>query len=291
MSLGVARGLVTGALVLVSALSAWAAPQKISLGFNPGGDPEKIRPLALALAGDLQTETGLAVEILISKDYAGLVTAMKEKKIDFAFFTARTFVEAERVAGAKVLLKKVWKEESYRPALVALAKSPLRKIDQLKGKRIAFVDKESASGYLYPMAKLREAGLKESDFAKVEWTGHHNASVRALISGDVDVAAVFADDAKARTGAWTKSEVGSTPEVRVLWVGEAIPNDPFCVRQDFYVAHPMITHSVMLGLIDLFERNREKYASLLGAKSLVPATSRQYDSVRQMLKTFQDGRP
>lgn len=280
-----------GALVLFAALTAGAAPRKIALGFNPGGDPEKIRPLALALATDLQAETGLAVEVLISKDYAGLVTAMKDKKIDFAFFTARTFVEAEKAAGAKVLLKKVWKEESYRPTLITLAGSRFRKLERLKGARIAFVDKESASGYLYPMTKLRAIGLKETDFAKIEWTGHHAASVRALVAGEVDVAAVFADDAKARTGAWTKSESGATPEVRVLWVGEAIPNDPFCVRQDFYVANPMTTHSVMLGLIDLFERNREKYASLLGAKSLVPATSRQYDSVREMLKTFQDGRP
>lgn len=289
-------GVVVAAFLLPAAAfaaqDASVKPEAVVIGFNPGGDPAQIKPLALELAGDLQTALSIPVNIYISKNYEDLVDAMKDRKIDFAFFTAKTFVDAETKAGAKVLLKKVWTQPFYHAALIGhaggkLPRGPVTRLKDIKGKKIAFVDRDSASGYLYPMVFLRKNGFAEKDFSEILWTGHHAASVEKLANGDADVIATFADDEKARTGAWTKFHPQGKLAVKVLWVSEPIPNDPFAVRQEFYNRYPMVTHSLMMALIDVFEKKRDRFAGLLGTKELVPATSRQYDPVREMVKAFE----
>jgi ABC-type phosphate/phosphonate transport system substrate-binding protein len=46
------------------------------------------------------------VNILISKDYESLIEAMKNHKIDFALFSALTYVYAEERVHAKGFIKK-----------------------------------------------------------------------------------------------------------------------------------------------------------------------------------------
>lgn len=260
------------------------SPSAITIGFNPGGDPAQIRTLALELGEALQRQLKIHIEILISKDYEGLVQAMKEKKVDFAFFSAVTFVRAEREAGAKVLLKKVWSDSTYHSVLIAGPK--IRKLSDLKGHRVAFVDPASASGYLYPLVYLQQNGILAKDL-QIVWTGHHSTSVEMLEKGEVEAAAVFADDSKAKLGAWTTFGKDPHFKPKVLWVSSDIPNDPFAVRSQFYEKYPLITHSLMLALIDIFDEKRDRFSGLLGTKALVPATSRQYDSVRDMVKKFE----
>jgi phosphonate transport system substrate-binding protein len=69
-------------------------------------------------------------------------------------------------------------------------------------------------------------------------------------------------------------------------VSEPIPNDPFVVRQDFYDKNPKLTHNLMFNLIDVAEKLKEdkEVLDFLGARGFMPATTRQYDPVREMVK-------
>lgn len=261
-------------------------PQKITFGFTPGGKPENLKKQALQLAKEVQKQFNIPVEIYISKDYAGLVEAMRLKKVDFAFFSSMTFVFAEKTAGAKVLLKKVWTDPFYFSSIVTLEDSNIKKIEDLKGKRIAFVDKNSASGFLYPQVMLKKMKIKDSDFKEVLFSQNHAASVEWLENLKVDAIAVFSDDSAGRSGAWTKFSKKKNAKFNMLWVSEPIPTDPFCVRKDFYELYPKFSHSLMFSLIDIFTDSKPKqiYDEVLGSKDLVPATSKQYDPVREMVK-------
>jgi phosphonate transport system substrate-binding protein len=263
------------------------SPAQITIGVIPGGNPENLREQSLELAKSLQATLNVPVNIYISKNYAGLVEAMKAKKIDFAFFSSRTFVEAEEQLKAKVLLKKVWDHPYYYSTIIARPDSKIKKIEDLKGKKIAFVDLNSSSGYIYPEYAIRKKGLTDKDFAEVVFSGNHQASIDYIENKKVDAAAVFSDDEKGTKGAWNKFGKKKI-KYRVIWMSEAIPNDPFCVRQDFYDLYPKTTHSLMFALIDLAEggQNKEKYSEILGSRDLMPATSRQYDPVREMVKSL-----
>lgn len=261
-------------------------PEKIVIGMIPSGNPENLRKQALELAQQLQVILNIPVNIYISKNYAGLVEAMRTKKVDYAFFSSMTYVLAEKNAQAKVLLKKVWEQPFYYSAVIVRADSKIKKIEQLKGKKIAFVDDKSSSGYLYPKAMLQKKGLDKEDFFKeVVFTGNHQASVKMLEDKKADAAAVFSDDANGKVGAWSKFATNSKLKFNVLWMSEPIPNEAFCVRQDFYDEFPKTTHTLMFALIDLLaeDKSAKKYSEVLGTKDLMPATNRQYDSVRDMV--------
>lgn len=266
---------------------------QITLGMLPGGDPETVRAQAIELAKELQVQLEIPVNIYISKDYAGLIEAMKSKKVDFAFFSALTYVFAEKEVKTKVLLKKVWSEPFYYSAFITRKNSGIKKVEQLKGKRVAFVDEKSASGYLYPQVMLNKKHLHNEDFKSVIYSGNHQASIRLLEQGEVDAAAVFSDDEKGEKSAWTKFASGKESDkkkkYRLLWISDPIPNDPFCVRQEFYDEYPKVTHTLMFALIDIMSREKEslKYSEVLGTRDLMPATTKQYDPVREMVEALQ----
>lgn len=265
--------------------TAEEAPAAITIGLIPGGSPEKLRDQAVALAKEIQGEINVPVNVFLPKDYNGLIDALVEKKVDFAFFSSLTFVAAEQRTPVKVLLKKVWKEPFYFSFIITLNNSSIRKLQDLKGKRVAFVDNKSSSGYLYPMVALKKAGLKQTDFKEVIFSGNHEASIKLLEEKKVDAVAVYSDDITGKTGAWV--EFGKKGmKVRSLWKSDPIPNDPFCVREDFYQAFPKTTHDLMFAFIDAAEKSKGKYTEVLGARDLMPATSKQYDPVREMQKAM-----
>lgn len=262
------------------------APQSVTIGFIPGEDPATLKENGLELAKLIQARTGIPINIYISKDYSGLIEAMKTKKVDFAFYSAMTFVFAEKMAGAKVLLKKVWETPFYYSMILVRDDSRIGSIAQLKGKKFAFVDEKSASGYLYPKVYLKQKGIDPASYFKeTVFSGNHDASVKMLRDGKVDAIAVFSNDKAGKDSAWTKF-AGSNRKVKTLWVSSPIPNDPFCVRQDFYDGHPKVAHDLMFAMIELQEDPKEgaRFKKLLGASSLMLATSQQYEPVREMVR-------
>lgn len=269
-------------------LSSEGNPSAITIGLIPGGNPENLREQGLALAKELQVKLNIPVNIYVSKNYVGLVEAMKNKKIDFAFFSSLTYVLAEEQTKAKVLLKKVWQQPFYYSAIIAPKKNSIKTLKDLKNKRIAFVDDKSSSGFLYPQVALKKAGISDSQFKEIIFSGNHQASIQLLEAKKVDAAAVFSDDEKGELGAWKKFAEDKKAQYRIVWISDPIPNDPFCVRQEFYDLYPKTTHSLMFALIDILEesQNKRTFSEILGNGDLMPATSKQYDPVREMVKAL-----
>ncbi len=274
-------------LVLLTTLSCWAEtnPASITIGFLPGGDAGAIKRGSVEVAKALQDELGIPVNVYLSKNYSGLIEAMKTKKVDFAIFTAMAYVFAEKEAGAKVLLKKVWAEPFYYSTILTKKSSKFTKLAQLTKAKFAFVEEKSTSGYLYPQVVLKKKKIQPAD---TQFSGSHSNSVAHLDNGQADAIAVFADDKQGLKNAYVKysQQPNKEKQFRVLWVSDPIPNDPFCVRQDYYDEHPKLTHNLMFALIDVVDKLRanKDVMDTVGAQGFVPATQRQYDPVREMVK-------
>lgn len=280
-------------LLSSTAALAASAVKPITIGFIPGEDPQLLKENGEAIAKLLQAKIGVPVKIFVSQNYSELVDAMAEKKVDFAMLSAMTFVFAEKKAGAKVLMKKVWDGPFYYATILTRRDQNLTKLSQLKGKRLAYVDEKSASGYLYPEVYFKKNGIdSKSYFKDIVYTGNHPESIKQLREGRVDAAAVFSNDAKGKDTAWERfpgkdaNKKSQTPHR--LWISEPIPNDPFCVRQEYYDANPKISHDLMFALIELAEDQAggASFKKLLGVTSLMLATSQQYEPVREMVKSL-----
>lgn len=276
------------ALLIFCFTKTVASAEALTIGLLPGGNPKATEKQSFKLAEKVQARLGRPVQIYMSKNYTGLIEALKNKKVDFAVLSAMTYVVAEKEVPIKVLLKKTWNNSPYYySALISRSDSSIKKIGDLKHKKIAFVDEKSTSGYMYPEIYLRRQKVNDADFKNIRFSGSHAASIELLENGEVDAIAVFADDEKGKVGAWTHFARDKKFKPRLIWVSDPIPNDPIVVRQDFYDENTKLTHEVMYTLIDIQNQSQNELGDVLGTSDLMPATARQYEPVRDVYKTFQ----
>ena len=168
--------------------------ETLRVGVQPNESAKDLSELQTVISERM----GRKVEFYKPQDYSQLVDEFKNGKIDFAFMTGLVFIEAEREANAKALLKKVYgKNEFYYSAIVVNPNSPIKKVRDLRGKRFGFVDVKSTSGYLYPRVILRKNGLDAGEglvpngnVLASSYLGTHDNAMKALIEGKVDAVGV-----------------------------------------------------------------------------------------------------
>lgn len=273
------------AFLILLSLPVIAAPKKVRIGLISGKTLE-MQSKANAFAKALSSDLHLRVEIKIAKDYPSLVSAMRAKELDFAFFNTMSFAVAEKETQAKVLLKVAEEKSYYFSSIVVARESKMNSLEDLRGKTIVFVDPQSTSGFLYPHNALQEHKIDlKNDLKSYYFSGNHKNSIQDVLSGKADAAAVFASNEKASMGAWS-SLFHPAKEVKVLWLSQAIPTDPFCVRQDFYNANPDLSHKVMLQLLEMSEKKDNPLLKLLKIRKMVIANSSQYEPVRQIAQNL-----
>jgi len=106
-------------------------------------------------------------------------------------------VAQKRNAGQILLAGEIDGLNSYRSYWLALKEKPYNKVEDLKGKPVAFASKTSTSGYLIPLYDLKQKGLlkepnPEAFFGKGNLfygTGYVSA-VERVLNGEAEAAAV-----------------------------------------------------------------------------------------------------
>ncbi|MCZ6790187.1 MAG: phosphate/phosphite/phosphonate ABC transporter substrate-binding protein, partial [Candidatus Dadabacteria bacterium] len=174
---------------------------------------------------------GIAVKGYVTQDHAAAVEALRNGEADISFMGGLPYVLAHELIGAEVILSEVYRgSPTYSARIFVLKDSGIEKVEDLKGKSIAFADPISESGFIYPLEIMVEAGLlKRGDdpkvvFSDVYFAGGYQQAIQALANGLVDAAGVsqFAD-------------LLLTPEQlpKITWIAESkpIPSHLVCVRK------------------------------------------------------------
>lgn len=106
-----------------------------------------------------------------------------------------SYVQAHQRGCAQLLAVAVEKGESvYYAGMFARGDSGIGKIEEARGKRVAFGDVNSASSFTFQVAMLMDAGVDPvRDLAELRMTGSHANSLAALGQGLVDVASASFD--------------------------------------------------------------------------------------------------
>ena len=205
-----------------------AKPTKLVMGFVPSVEADKIADDAQPVADYLTKELGIPVTNYTSTEYVGLVEAMKSGKVDIGALPPLAYVLAKNQGAAEVILKASRKGKlTYRSMFVVKADSGIKTLEDAKGKRMAFVEPASTSGYLFPAALLKKKGMNpESYFSQVTFAGSHDKAAMAVYNGDVDIASVYED---------VRNNIEkTTPDIKAKVIpiaySEEIPNDTFSVR-------------------------------------------------------------
>jgi len=187
---------------------------------------------------ELVTWLGERAQIEISTtaiaSYEGLAKRVREGALDVAWLPPVLHVALARDGIVSPLVSNHrGGEAAFHGVLLVRASAPMHSLDALRGRKVAWVDPCSASGYVMPRIQLAMLGVDpRKTFAEEIFAGSHDAAVQALLTGEVDVTATFArvDGAgNVTSGSWSQIP-DARAQVRVLWTLGAIPSDVIAAR-------------------------------------------------------------
>jgi phosphonate transport system substrate-binding protein len=144
------------------------------------------RYLALRLR-DLGIQRGAA---LVARNNKEMVELLREGAVDVLSETAFSAVHFTHEAGAKILLRE-WKKgvAEYRTVFVTRRDSGIGRLADLRGKKIAFEDPGSTTGFLLPLALLTQHGLETVALSSVMRSSTNGAVGYAFAIKEVNIAA------------------------------------------------------------------------------------------------------
>jgi phosphonate transport system substrate-binding protein len=216
-------------------------PTTLTVQFVPSQNADTLEAKAKPLEKLLSDKIGIPVKVSVSTDYNTIIEAMASKKVDVGFLPPTAYVLAKQKGAAGVILQAqrfgVQDDtgapttdlvDFYKSMIIVKKDSNIQSVADLKGKKIAYQNVTSSAGFVWPAAKLMDAGLDPLKDVEAITVKGHDQGVLAVLNGDVDAAAIFQD---ARNT--VKKDYPSVFEdTRVLAYTEPIPNDTISVRSD-----------------------------------------------------------
>ncbi|WP_186392893.1 MULTISPECIES: phosphonate ABC transporter substrate-binding protein [unclassified Pannonibacter] len=231
---------------------------------------------------------GVPVKLFTPADYDGVIQGMLGGSIDFAGLGASAYAKiylTNAEAVEPVLTKQnLDGSTGYYSIGFARKDSGITSIEDAKGKRFAFADPNSTSGYLVPGAELQNTyGKLDQYFGEVRFSGGHEQSIVGVANGDFDAAVSWADglgewEDGYNSGAFRKAADAGIVDMNDLveiWKSKLIPEGPFVIRK----ALPDDVKAKVTAIADTMWQDDPKCAYALShgdAKDLVPVTHDAY---------------
>ncbi len=181
----------------------------------------------------------LSVEMHVAQSYAALTEDFKTGRVDAAWAPPYICAQVEHEGGRSVVQFERGGSTTFRAAFVCRVDAPLQ-LETLAHVAVAWVAKESTSGYLLPRQHLERLGVDLSDaFGDQLFAGSFAAALEALIAGKVALTTVFASAAHAAT---QRTGLDSLPpklrsQLQVIGFSSEAPND--CIVASANVPAPV----------------------------------------------------
>ncbi len=224
-----------------------------------------------------------AVRLQTAPDYSSILKKLVAQEIDIAWMASLSAVEARNDPEVELLCKPVrYGTTSYRGIILTRQDSGIRKLKDLKNKKFAWVDKESASAYLFPKAMMLEANIDpDRDFAEVDTLGKHDAVVYNVLLGKYDAGACY-DDARN-----TLRDKSKKDELIILATTQDISNEPLVCRKSLPQDLRDRIKAALLELNNKTPQGREILKDLAEVQGFVKVDARDYDSIEKVLKALE----
>ena len=274
-------------LVVVGAAGAndpsW--PKEVTFALLSTENASEITRRWSPILAQLEKDLGIKVKAVTATDYRGTIEALKFKKAEIGHLGPKAYVEASNNNYANVepvaQLQLANGSLGYRSCLIVHSDSDIFSPEDMAGKTFAFNDPNSTSGYLVPSAFfMMEMGVDPKKlFAKVTFSGSHEASILAVAAKKVEIASTNLPDLQQLT----RENKVPRGALRVIWVSKIIPNDPIVVRKDL---PPSFKSAIQESLTTMRARNTEAFKEIgawLGG--FVPADDGKYQVIRELNET------
>jgi phosphonate transport system substrate-binding protein len=179
--------------------------------------------------------TGYKINGFYASDYAGVIEAMRFKKVQVAWYGNKSAMEASNRANSEIFMQSVDSDGNpgYWSHLIVQKESPFKNLDDVlkcdKSLDFGIGDPNSTSGFLVPTSFIFAAkNIDPKTCFKTLRNASHEANAMAVANKQVDVGTNNSENLR-------RLEV-TAPEarknIRIIWTSPLIASDPLVWRKD-----------------------------------------------------------
>jgi phosphonate transport system substrate-binding protein len=151
---------ILGLSFFIQPVDADLSLKKVVIALKPDKNPEQMLQERKTLSDFLSKKMGRPVEVIVPLSSSVIIEGFANGTIDLGYLSATDMVIAQKKNVAQILLAgEIDGRNFYQSYWVALKEKPYNKIEDLRGKPVAFASKTSTSGYLIPVYDLKRKGL------------------------------------------------------------------------------------------------------------------------------------
>jgi phosphate/phosphite/phosphonate ABC transporter binding protein len=241
-------------------------------GSRSGATPDSWAGL---LARALSAGLGSPVRPAPSEDYEQLLQQVMSGGVDVAWLPPLLHARAAEKGARLVALPQRGGWLTFRSALLVRKEDPVAGPGALRGVRVAWRDRASASGYLFPRIELATLGSPpDKAFASESFYGSVVDAAQAVVNGSADLCTCYVSDPAARDRDRAMAEIRKAlgplaDRLRVLHVTAPIPPDGIVVGAQLQDGERAAIASALLAMHTTPE-GRKALEVVLQAERLAP---------------------
>ena len=284
--------LAAAALMAGRAMSVCADGDTLNVQFVPTNNDGSMEAKTGPFADYLSEKLGMDVEVTLATDYSTIVEAMASGKVDLGIMPPAAYVQARNLDAAEALLSSqlvAYDEDTEQPLedtytstfkgeVLVKADSDMESLEDLKGKKIATLSPNSASGYIYPVAEMKDLGIDPLTDCTLTTVNDIPSEITAVLNGQQDACFVFQG---ARYVFASKfSDYDLFKDLKVLYLTEGdIPNDAIAVQPSMDDELKDKIKEVFLNMAD--DEEGKDAMSLWGHTGYGEADEAAYDTIEE----------
>jgi phosphonate transport system substrate-binding protein len=231
------------------------------------------------LANYLSKKIDKKIIIEISKDYDDHIQKIGNDKFHIAVMGPFSYVKMVQRYGKKPILCRfeVNGKSVFKGAIIVSKNSKIKKLEDLRGKRFAFVNPESTMGYIVPLYLLLNEGIYLKDFSSYKFLYNHHNVALSVLAGAFDAGAI-------------KEDVFYAYEKRGL---RAIAWSPY-ISEHIFIASKRLPEKTLKKLEESLIQLKKSEEGIKILRKIqdnltgfVPASDKDYEYLREIYKKLQ----
>lgn len=191
----------------------------------------------------LETKLNRPVHLVVAADYTDLTRLVRQGRVDLGWLPETACPQQGTIHMMTFARPRTAAGTGYYGVIVT--RNELVQIDDLQGRRFAFVDRGSRSGFIAPAKLFQQLSIEPLQFfSEVTFSGNYVRSLDGLLNRAWDGAAV--SDSMLRDPLWAEKYAA---RLHVIATTEIILPDPLWVRQGSNLPAPKALSAMFTGLV------------------------------------------
>ncbi|NTW59113.1 MAG: phosphate/phosphite/phosphonate ABC transporter substrate-binding protein [Nitrospirae bacterium] len=144
------------------------------------------------LADYLSRKLNVNVSLSVIPSYDKALSSFTAKGLDAAFFESMTYILAHARLGGEPIARPVNLDgtPTYYGVMFVRKDCNIRSVREMRGKRLALVDRSTMAGYLLPLAYCKKAGVDYTTYLKEPYfSGTHEDVIHDVLDRKADIGA------------------------------------------------------------------------------------------------------